>query len=151
MKRNDITCTTADITANADLKLDIQNTKLSNSSYDVVIANHVLEHVDDYKAALLEVKRILSLGGIFICSFPMDPHIDLVDEEDGELDPETRIKRFGQHDHKRVFGMRAEELLKDAGYDVEIIDGNQYPNEILPVIGPADYDMNRLFCCRKEE
>lgn len=151
MKRNSISVTTADLYAAADLKLDIQDMRLSDASYDVVIANHVLEHVDDYKKALLEIWRILKPSGFLICSFPMDSQIEFVDEEEGEMSTEARIQRFGQHDHKRVFGMRAEELLREAGYTVEVIDGETYPKEILPVIGPADYDMNRLFVCTKME
>ena len=45
--------------------------------------------------------------------------------------------------------MKADQFLTEAGFDVEVIDGIDYPDEILPVIGPADYDMNRLFCCKK--
>ena len=150
MKRNDVTYTTADIGSSADLKLDIQDIDLPDSSYDVVVANHVLEHVDDYKTALAEVRRILAPGGFFICSFPMDKSVEFVDEEQGEISPEERIRRFGQNDHKRIFGMQADKILIDAGYSVEVINGETYPTEILPVIGPADYDINRLFCCRKE-
>ena len=150
MERNGITCTTADLYSSGDLKLDIQNTGLDDSSYDVVIANHVLEHVDVYRNALAEVQRILKPNGFFICSFPMDPKVELLDEETEPLSEMERIRRFGQSDHKRVFGMKAEKLLIEAGYEIEIIDGGDYPDEILPIIGPADYDMNRLFCCRKK-
>ena len=150
MKRNDVACNTADIMGSGvDMKLDIQSTGLKDSSYDVVIANHVLEHVDDFRIALREVHRILKPNGFFICSFPMDSKIELVDEETEPLSEAERIKRFGQNDHKRVFGMKADKLLTEAKFDVEIIDGTNYSDEILPIIGPADYDMNRLFCCRK--
>jgi predicted SAM-dependent methyltransferase/Zn finger protein HypA/HybF involved in hydrogenase expression len=149
MNRNGITCTTADLYDKADLKLDIQDTGLEDNSYDVVIANHVLEHVDDFRKALREMYRILKPGGCFICSFPMDPKIELLDEEEEPLTPEKRLRRFGQNDHKRVFGMKADQFLMEVGFDVEVIDGSNYPKEILPVVGPADYDMNILFCCRK--
>lgn len=150
MKRNGITCTTADLYARADLKLDIQSTGLPEASYDIVIANHVLEHVDDFRAALKEMYRILIPGGSFICSFPMDPKVELIDEAEKPLSEEERLRRFGQNDHKRVFGMKADQFLSDAGFDVEKIEGDDYPEEILPIVGPADYDMNTLFCCRKE-
>ena len=151
MRRNGITYTTADLFKTADLKLDIQATGLPDESYDVIIANHVLEHVDDFRVALKEVRRILKPAGLFICSFPMDPKIEELLDEDPEVDTDKeRIERFGQSDHKRVFGMRADELLAEAGFEVEIIKGEDFPEEILPVIGPADYDMNRLFCCRKD-
>lgn len=149
MSRNEITCTTADLYDKADLKLDIQNTGLPDVSYDVVIANHVLEHVDDFRKALREMYRILKPAGIFICSFPMDPKIELLDEEEEPLSLEERLRRFGQNDHKRVFGMKADQFLIEAGFEVETIKGEDYPDKILPVVGPADYDMNILFCCRK--
>ena len=79
----------------------------------------------------------------------MDPNVELLDEEEEPLSAEERIKRFGQNDHRRVFGMKADKCLTEAGFDVEKINGEDYPEEILPIVGPADYDMNRLFCCRK--
>ena len=45
--------------------------------------------------------------------------------------------------------MKAEKFLTDAGFIVEVIKGSDYPEEILPVVGPADYDINVLFCCKK--
>lgn len=149
MHRNGVTCTTADLYSDTDLRLDIQATGLKDSSYDVVIANHVLEHVDDFRKALQEVYRILRSNGFFICSFPMDPKVDLIDEETEPLSEKESIHRFGQNDHKRVFGMGADKFLTEAGYEVKVIDGSDYPKEILPITGPVDYDMNRLFCCRK--
>jgi hypothetical protein len=45
--------------------------------------------------------------------------------------------------------MKADRLLSEAGFSVEAIKGTDYPEKILPVVGPADYDMNILFCCTK--
>ena len=56
---------------------------------------------------------------------------------------------FGQVEYKRAIGANLERLLEKAGFSVEVISGAKYPKEILPVIGPADYDMNILFNCRK--
>ena len=151
MKRHAISYTTADLYKEADLKLDIQETGLPDEVYDVIIANHVLEHVDDFRAALKEMKRILRSGGSFICSFPMDPKVELLDEDPGVHTDSERFLRYGQNDHKRVFGMEADKFLTEAGFIVERIDGNDYPTDILPVIGPADYDINVLFRCIKPE
>ena len=149
MKRNSIACTTADLYQEADLKLDIQATGLQDESYDMIFCNHVLEHVDDFRVALKELHRIIKRGGSLICSFPMDPKVELLDEEEKPLSAEERLHRFGQYDHKRVFGMKAGQLLEEAGFAAETIKGEDYPEEILPVVGPADYDMNILFWCRK--
>ena len=150
MRRNRVICTTADLYKDADLRLDIHDTHLPDSSYDIIICNHVLEHVEDFRKALKEMYRVLRPSGSFICSFPMDPSIELVDEDPTVKTEEERLRRFGQNDHLRVFGMHPEQFLTDAGFVVERINGEDCPEEILPVVGPADYDMNILFWCRKE-
>lgn len=149
MKRNEVSCVTADIVARSDLKINIQETGLPDNSYDLIIANHVLEHVGNFISAIEEVYRILRPNGSFICSFPIDPSIELIDEEELPLSVEERLRRFGHSDHRRVFGMKADQFFTDAGFAVNMIRGEDYPDEILPVVGPADYDINILFCCKK--
>lgn len=149
MRRNGVSVTTADLFAKADLALDIQDTGMEAGSFDVVVCNHVLEHVDDWRRALAEVRRVLASGGILICSFPIDPTYATVDEDASVTDPAGRVARFGQHDHLRVFGRDSAELLAAAGFEVEPIRGEDCPERILPVVGPADYDANVLFVCRK--
>lgn len=150
LNRNKIKYITADYYSKADIKIDIQNTYLQSNSYDMIFCNHVLEHVDDFRAAIKEMYRILSVDGMFICSFPMDPNIELLDESLDVNTDEERLQRFGQNDHKRVFGMEADSFLKEVGFKVIPIKGNDYPHIILPVVGPADYDINILFCCMKK-
>ncbi len=116
MKKSNVSCTTADLVAPADLKLDIQNTKLPDQSYDAIFCNHVLEHVDDFRKALKELYRILRFGGYLICSFPMDPNVEVIDETEDILSETERIRRFGQVDHKRIFGMNADRLLIETGF-----------------------------------
>ena len=149
MNRNGVKFTTADMFHKAELTLDIQKTGLADESYSLIIANHVLEHVDDCGKALKEVYRILKPGGIFICSFPMDPNVEIMDEDPCVQTDEERYFRYGQIDHKRVFGVKADQLIVEAGFSVEAIKGEHFSEDILPVIGPADYDMNCLFCCKK--
>ena len=106
-----ISCVTANLYGKANLKLDIQKTGLPDESYDVIVCNHVLEHVDDFRKALKEMYRILRPGGSFICSFPMDPKVELLDEDPSVQTEEERLRRFGQNDHLRVFGMKADRFL----------------------------------------
>ena len=112
------------------------------------MCNHVLEHVEDFRVALREVWRVLRPGGSLICSFPMDSNVELLDEGPSASD-EERLLRFGQNDYLRVFGMGASRLLKEDGLEVEEIRGEDCPDKIAPVIGPADYDANVLFRCVK--
>ena len=150
MRKNGVSCVTADLCEGADLQLDIQATGLPDESYDVVVCNHVLEHVDDFRVALREVFRLLRPNGSLICSFPMDPEVELLDEDPSVVTDEERFRRYGQNDHKRAFGMGARVFLEEAGFSVEEICGEDCPDEVLPVVGPADYDVNRLFWCVKK-
>lgn len=148
-KRNHISVTTADLYEKADLQIDLLNTGLADKSYDVIICNHVLEHVDDYKKGLLELHRILADDGILIISFPIEESYSTVKEDPRIITPEERLKAFGQNDHLRVFGRDSEKIISNCGFHVERIDGNLCPHDIMPVVGPADYDANYLFLCRK--
>ncbi len=130
----------------AELRLDIQNTGLLDGSFDVVVCNHVLEHVDDFRVALAEVRRVLRSAGFLICSFPMNPSVELLDE-DPAVSAGVRLRRFGQDDHLRVFGIGVRRFLEEAGFEVEEIRGEGCPEEVAPVVGPADYDANVLFRC----
>ena len=154
-KRNGISVITADLYNPADLKLDMDNIDQADCSWDIVFCNHVLEHVPDFKQALRELRRILKPGGRLICSFPIDSNYATVDEDrtlvhdsSTEADQE-RIRKFGQIDHLRVFGRDSKQLLEKAGFRVSVVSGDTMPEEICPVVGPADYDSNQLFVCEK--
>lgn len=51
---------------------DIQNLNMPDSTYDVVLCNHVIEHVADEGAALASVCRILKPGGQAYITLPGD-------------------------------------------------------------------------------
>lgn len=53
--------------------------------------------------------------------------------------------------HLRIFGADSKEILSAAGFKVSIIDGRKMDKCILPVVGPADYDVNYLFLCEKPQ
>ena len=148
-RNNGINLTTADLfDPKTDLKLDITSISLSDCSYEIVICNHVLEHVSSYDKALNELNRILKPGGILIISFPIDPSLDSVFEKE-VTSPEDRVHIFGQNDHVRLFGNDSRELIGKYGFNVSVIDTGKMPESILPITGPADYDSNQIFYCKK--
>ncbi len=64
---------------------DIQNLNFNDLSFDIVLANHVLEHIVDDCKAISEIARILKPNGIAIITVPGDwrrqntiiyPHLD---------------------------------------------------------------------------
>ena len=111
--------TTADLDSPiADLHLDVTNIDLPDNQYDVVICNHVLEHVNDVNKAFSEIKRILKPGGWAILMVPINPNVDTW-EDPTITDPEERKRNFGQYDHVRQFGRDYAQVLEKAGFTVD--------------------------------
>lgn len=106
--------TSADISGAFDLTLDITAMDLPDMSVDLLIANHVLEHVDD-AVALAEIHRILLPGGIALLTVPM---IEGWDEtyEDRTLDQTARWLRYGDPTHLRFYGRDVRDRITRAGF-----------------------------------
>ncbi len=111
--------TTADLDSPiADLHLDVTAINQPSDTYDVVICNHVLEHVSDANLAFSEIKRILKPGGWAILLVPINPDVDTF-EDPTITDPKERERLFGQYDHVRQFGRDYAEVLERAGFIVD--------------------------------
>lgn len=112
--------TTADlISPIADLRMDIQNIPEQEKTYDVVICNHVLEHVEDDKAAMDEIYRVLKPGGWAILQVPINWSSESTYEDASITKPAEREKHFGQYDHLRYYGQDYPDKLRIAGFDVD--------------------------------
>jgi SAM-dependent methyltransferase len=53
-----------------DFNYDIHDLKFSDSAFDVVVCNAVLEHVDDPQQAIRELRRVLVPGGVIWIEVP---------------------------------------------------------------------------------
>jgi SAM-dependent methyltransferase len=94
----------ADIAAGrADTVLDIEAIALPDASIDMVIASHVLEHVDDRKA-LDEIWRILRPGGRLVAMVPIIEGWDETYEDKARTTPDEREQHFGLPGHLRYYG-----------------------------------------------
>ncbi|MBO7307205.1 MAG: class I SAM-dependent methyltransferase [Alistipes sp.] len=103
----------------ADQHFDVQEIPLPSNSVDVIICNHLLEHVDNDRLAMQELYRIMRPGGWGIMLVPEDRTRATTFEDDSITDPEERTRLFGQYDHRRVYGRDYDDRLRDAGFDVE--------------------------------
>jgi SAM-dependent methyltransferase len=97
---------TADIESPlAKVKMDIHNIPFDQNSFDVVLCNHVLEHVTDDIRAMNEIQRVLKPGGFAILQVPFfSPVPDKTFEDLSITDKREREKMFGQDDHVRKYG-----------------------------------------------
>nr|MBR2109725.1 methyltransferase domain-containing protein [Alistipes sp.] len=105
----------------ADMHFDVQSIPLAERSIDVVIANHLLEHIADDRLALREIYRILRPGGWGILLVPEDRARATTFEDDSITDPEERTRLFGQYDHRRVYGRDYDDRVREAGFEMERI------------------------------
>lgn len=112
----------------ADMHFDVQHIPLEARSIDVVICNHLLEHVEDDALALRELYRIMRAGGWGIMLVPEDRSRSTTFEDDTITDPTERTRLFGQYDHRRVYGCDYDDRLRRAGFEVERIAATELVN-----------------------
>ena len=98
--------------------LNLENIELPDASVDVVVANHVLEHVDDHRA-LGELFRILRPGGRLIATVPIVEGWERTYEDPTIDDPARRAAHFGQWDHVRYYGRDFRERITGAGFTLQ--------------------------------
>jgi SAM-dependent methyltransferase len=108
---------TADIESPlAKVKMDIHQIPFHDNAFDVVLCNHVLEHVDNDIKAMQEIQRVLRHGGFSIMQIPFfNPVPEKTFEDHSISDPKEREKIFGQSDHVRKYGHDYTERIMQAG------------------------------------
>ncbi|WP_395660203.1 methyltransferase domain-containing protein [Aestuariivirga sp.] len=106
--------TTADLFRKADLTLNMEAIDLPDASMKLVIASHVLEHVDDRKAGK-ELYRILVPGGVLICMVPIVEGWKTTYENPDITSEDDRWLHFGQGDHVRYFGRDFRQRIERSG------------------------------------
>ncbi|MEQ8627299.1 class I SAM-dependent methyltransferase [Ekhidna sp.] len=103
----------------AKVKMDIHEIPFEDNSIDIIFCNHVLEHVDDDKKALREMRRVLKPGGWAILQVPFFYPLPKTTYEDKNIvDPKEREKAFGQDDHVRMYGEDYGARLAESGFQV---------------------------------
>jgi len=129
----------------ADVKADICNLPFKNEEFDVVLCNHVLEHIEDDKKAMSELYRVLKPNGFGIFQVPQNLTRDKTYEDFTITSPKERAKHFGQYDHVRIYGKDYFNKLRTVGFKVKEINYSTkisdelvkkyclVKNEILPV------------------
>lgn len=110
---------TADLTnPRAMLRMDITDIQYPDESFDVIYCSHVLEHVADDKQAMREFHRVLKRGGWAVLLVPVTA--DVTFEDPSIVEPQERLRAFGQEDHVRRYGPDYADRLRDAGFTVTV-------------------------------
>jgi ubiquinone/menaquinone biosynthesis C-methylase UbiE len=104
------------------INMDITSINFPDSKFDVIICNHVLEHIENDKLAMKELFRVLKPGGWAVLLVPIDKNRTITYEDHTIVNPKQREKIFGQYDHVRIYGIDYKDRLSSAGFKVEIQD-----------------------------
>jgi SAM-dependent methyltransferase len=130
----------------ADVRADLSGLPLPDRRFDVAIACHVLEHVDDDRAAMAELARVLRPGGLALVMVPFDPDAP-TREEGAAAGPAARMAAYGHPFHRRIYGADLPDRLRAAGLEPETVDSRR----ALPARLRRLHRVNRnhLFACRR--
>ena len=143
--------TTADLISPwAEVKMDVQQMPFADCSFDVVLCNHVLEHVDNDLQAMREIHRVLTPTGFTILQVPIDYSIEHTLENPEYNTPELREQHYGQNDHVRLYGCDYAQRLTQAGFSVT-------EDNFVQTLTPAEVERyalpktEMLYICRKTQ
>jgi len=118
---------------------DISRLSFGDRTFGVVIANHVLEHVADDRAAMKEIFRVLVPGGVAVLQTPYSDKLTHTFEDESIRDEEARLLAFGQEDHVRLYGKDLFSRLEGAGFVSKVLDHDA----ALKDYGESLYGVNR--------
>ena len=79
---------------NCDIRLDITDMNFEDKFFDVIICNHVLEHIEDDRKAMSELFIVLKPGGEGILQVPISKCNKETFEDFSIIFPKEREKYF---------------------------------------------------------
>lgn len=130
-KLQNLDYTTSDLNSPlADVKADICNLPFKENSFDVILCNHVLEHIPVDTKAMQELYRVLKPGGWGVFQIPQDLNREVTFEDNSITDKKERAEIFGQYDHVRIYGRDYFDKLRSVGFEVTEVDYTKQLKEI---------------------
>lgn len=129
--------------------VDITNITYGDNYFDLVIANHVIEHIPDEQKALSEIKRVLKPSGVAFINAPVFHQFAETLEKEEYNTPELRSRYYGQRDHVRRYGRDYIEHLHKAGFTVtKYLVGMEFTEEEQKHFGLDRTE--EMYECRKD-
>lgn len=120
-------------------KVNMLSIQYPDDAFDIVIANHVLEHVQDDRQALAELYRVLKPGGFAILQTPYCTKLKSTFCDPGIDDDESRLQAYGQEDHVRLYGSDIFLRFEAAGF----IARTRKHEDVLSMFDATKYGVNK--------
>lgn len=102
--------------------MNILNIPYEDNYFDLIICNHVLEHVLNDFDAMKELFRVLKNNGMAILQVPISKNSEKTFEDYSITEPEQREIVFGQFDHVRLYGQDYTKRLESVGFQTERVN-----------------------------
>lgn len=101
----------------ADEKMDLTKLDLDDQTFDCCYGSHMLEHIQDDRAAMSEIYGVLRPGDWSLLVVPINQ--EKTYEDPAIVDPADRLEHFGQANHVRRYGRDFAERLRSVGFLVD--------------------------------
>jgi SAM-dependent methyltransferase len=101
-------------------RMSVTEIEFPDDHFDMVICNHLLEHVKDDLRAMAELYRVTKQEGLLLAQVPINVSTDEV-FEDFTLSEAQRAILYGSRHHVRYYSERGfTERLRSVGFSVEV-------------------------------
>jgi ubiquinone/menaquinone biosynthesis C-methylase UbiE len=102
--------------------MSVLNIPFEDNYFDLIICNHVLEHIPNDIDAMKEIYRVLKKGGEAILQVPISKNSEITFENFSITEPKEREIVFGQFDHVRIYGQDYPTRLEKSGFKPQRIN-----------------------------
>ena len=116
------------------------------------------EHVESVGNALSEINRVLTKKGHVIFTVPQKDGLKNTIEGNSKLSKEDRERKFGQWDHRRIFGSDFSEMVNNYKFMVTTISDKNFRlekvlyNGLKPFkksLNPLATNERKIYFCKK--
>lgn len=120
------------------IALDITELNYKDNYFDVIICNHVLEHIPNDFQAMKELYRVLKPNGFAILQVPISLKLNETFEIKSNT-AEERKQLYGQFDHYRIYAKDFTNRLESCNFRVSLY----YPADIEKNLDTERFGLNK--------
>ena len=106
---------------NANAVVDATAIAYPDASFDVLVCNHVLEHIPDDRLAMRECARVMREDALAIFTVPTEPGRIETWEPPADM-PVAEVEAICGWDHKRNYGYDLVDRLREQGLAARIVE-----------------------------
>jgi ubiquinone/menaquinone biosynthesis C-methylase UbiE len=142
----------ADISTNYSDAVEIDATEIpyEKDVFDLIICNHVLEHIPNYLKAISEIYRVLKPNGVAILQTPYSKLLSKNFEEKNINTDDLRYFFFGEKDHYRIFS--EQHFFKDLtniGFVLKLVKHTEFFDQETANYYGVNYDEDLIQVIKK--